>query len=176
MKLIKNTLPLLLAALLLTSSVLMTQDNPKKEIKMVAYNYLDAMGNYRIDDAVPYCTKETQDGVLVTGRKLVEMVQPGYIESDTPAKIKITDVELLSDTTAKVYYTKRTPIKKQNGEVKLVLRDGQWKVHIVQIQSTGPNAPKGYRIEHVIKNGTHVYRKVPITDDDTVQTEKTEKK
>lgn len=105
--------------------------NPKRLIREAAYNYLDAMGNYRVEDAVPYCTTETQNGIIRISRNLVKAVEPGYIESDTPAKIKIKKVELTSDTTATVQFRKTTPIKKQTGEVNLVFRDGQWKVHIL---------------------------------------------
>ena len=105
-------------------------DNSKRAIRQAAYHYLDAMANYRVDDAVPFCSQETEDGVIRVGRNLVKAVEPGYIESDTPAKIIIKEVEQTSDTTATVGYHKTTPQKKQNGTVNLVLRDGTWKVHI----------------------------------------------
>lgn len=105
--------------------------NPKRAIRQAAYHYLDAMANYRVEDAVPFCTQETEEGVIRVGRNLVKAVEPGYIESDTPAKIKIKKVELTSDTAATVSYHKSTPLKKQNGTVNLVLRDGIWKVHIL---------------------------------------------
>ena len=104
--------------------------NPKRAIKEAAYNYLYAMANYKIDDAVPYCTKETQEGVLETGRNLMKAVEPGYIESDTPAKIQITDIKVVNDSMAVVSYRKTTPLKKQVGDVDVIKRDGQWKVHI----------------------------------------------
>ncbi len=112
--------------------------NNIKEIKEVAYNYSYAMANYRVDDAEPYCTEETQNSVLRKGRELMEMVQPGYIESDTPATITIEKVELTSDSTATAYYHKTTPIKDMRGEVPLVLRNGEWLVHIV-LQSRKSN-------------------------------------
>ena len=54
----------------------------KKKIKKVAYMYLDAMANYRIDNAVPFCTKETREGVIETGRALLQSVDTNYIKSD----------------------------------------------------------------------------------------------
>lgn len=104
----------------------------KKAIKKVAYRYLDAMANYRIDGAVPYCTTETQQGVLETGRTLVSAIDSNYIKSDTPATITIGDIEITSDTTAIAHFHKSTPLKEHNGQVNLVKRDGKWKVHIVQ--------------------------------------------
>ena len=105
--------------------------NPKRAIRNAAYSYLDAMANYRVEDAVPFCTSETQEGVIRVSRNLVKAVEPGYIESDTPAKVKIKKVEQTSDTTATAYYHKTTPQKKQDGKVDLVLRNGVWKVHIL---------------------------------------------
>ena len=103
----------------------------KKKIKKVAYMYLDAMANYRIDNAVPFCTKETREGVIETGRALLQSVDTNYIKSDTPAKITIGDIDLTSDTTAIAHFHKSTPLKEHNGQVDLVKRNGKWKVHIV---------------------------------------------
>ena len=126
---IKNLV--ILSMLLCMGTATCSCGNPKKAIKKVAYSYLDAMANYRIDDAEPFCTKETHEGVLTTGRHLMKTADTSFIAKDTPAKVKITKVELTSDTTAIVYFRKTTPIKKQNGHVDVVLRDGQWKVHIL---------------------------------------------
>lgn len=106
-------------------------NNPKRDIKKAAYGYLDAMANYRVDDAMRYCTRETQESVLVRARQLVATVEEGYIESDTPAKVTIKKIELTSDTTATVYYHKKTPLKKQDGELQMVLRRGYWRAHVV---------------------------------------------
>mgnify|MGYP006988831274 CR=1 FL=1 len=140
----KRTIILAIILLLASATGSCSCDNPKKSIKKVAFAYLDAMANYRIDDAEPYCTDETRNGVLETGRQLVKAVKPGYIESDTPAKVKITGIEITSDTTATVSYHKKTPIKKQDGEVNLVLRDGKWLVHIVMrnVQKKNSDAHK----------------------------------
>lgn len=93
--------------------------------------YLDAMANYRIDDAIPYCTKETQESTIETGRSLMAAVDPEYIKSDTPAIITIGDIEITSDTTAIAHFHKSTPIKQHNGQVNLLKRNGKWQVHIV---------------------------------------------
>lgn len=143
---------IILSALLLCSC-LSSRDNIK-EIKEVAYNYSYAMANYRIDDAEPYCTQETHDGVLVTGRKLMAAVQPGYIESDTPATVTIEKVELTSDTTAIAYYHKTTPIKDMRGDVPLVFRDGEWLVHII-LKSSNDNKEKPV-LTHDTINGREV--------------------
>lgn len=131
MKRIHKIILIIAVLLLCVGTASFLTGNPKRVIKEVAYNYLDAMANYRIDDAAPFCTMETQNGILRIGRNLVDAVEPGYIESDTPAKIRIKKVKLTSDTTATVSFHKSTPIKQQDGEVNLVFRDGEWKVHIL---------------------------------------------
>lgn len=115
----------------LTSSALCSCGNPQKKVKKVAYMYVYAMANYQVDDAIPHCTQETIDGVIARSRELMETVEPGYIESDTPAKVKILSVEMTSDTTAIAHYNKITPNKELNGQVDLVYRNGKWLVHVL---------------------------------------------
>ena len=50
-----------------------------------------------------------------------------------PAKIKIKDIELTSDSTAIVTYHKHTPIADFDGNLDMVLQNGQWKAHIAGI-------------------------------------------
>lgn len=148
-------IPLLFAALLLCSCTsIQERRNTQKAIKNNAYHYVDAMANYRIDDAEPYCTQETRDGVLTTGRRLMAAVTPGYIESDTPATVTIEKVELTSDTTAIVSYHKITPIKDMRGDVPLVLRDGEWLVHII-LKSSNNNEERPV-LTHDTINGREV--------------------
>lgn len=143
-----------LLAVFCISTVSCNNSNSKKDIKNAAYQYLDAMANYKIDAAVPFCTEETQNSVLVIARNLVSIVEPGYIESDTPAKIKIKKIELTSDTTATVYYNKTTPIKNQNEKVNMLCRDGKWYVHIPMRIPSAEEIPHG---EKQIIDGIEVY-------------------
>ena len=123
-------------AVVLTGSTMAcnSRHNKEKKIRKAAYHYLDAMANYRVDDAVPYCTAETQNGVLELARSLVKAVQPEYIKSDTPASITVGDIEITSDTTAIAHFHKLTPNKDHNGQVNLVKRKGRWLVHIANQQ------------------------------------------
>lgn len=118
-------------AVMLIGSSSCSCGNPKKKIEKVAYKYLYAMANYRVDDAVPYCTQETLDGVITQGREMIKNVQAGYIESDTPAKVKILSVDITSDTTAIAHFNKVTPLKEHNGQIDLVYREGKWLVHVL---------------------------------------------
>ena len=127
----KRLLPLLLLPLLWSCN------NDTREIKRVAFGYLDAMGNYRIADAEPFATDETIETSLYFVQHVV-MAQvdtnsdlAAYIASNTPATIEITRVERTSDTSAVASFTKTTPIQTQHGEKTLLKRNGQWRVHEV---------------------------------------------
>ncbi|MBR5831503.1 MAG: DUF4878 domain-containing protein [Bacteroidales bacterium] len=105
----------------------------KKEIEEVAYNYLDAMGNYRIDDARPYASAETCEKTLdVFINYLMPKVDTNYIKSNTPATIEILSVDILSDTTAVVSYEKTTPITVQkDGRLDMIKEDGRWCAEVI---------------------------------------------
>ena len=105
----------------------------EKKIETVAYNYLDAMGNYKIDDARPYASAETCEKTLdVLLHHIMPKVDTNYIKSNTPATIEILGVEILSDTTAVVNYKKTTPITTQNdGRLDMIKEDGRWCAEVI---------------------------------------------
>ena len=106
--------------------------NPQKEIEKNAYGYLDAMGNYRIDDARPYASTPTCERTLdVLQKYILPKTDTNYIISNTPATIDILAVELLSDTTAVVSYSKTTPLQVQSGKLDMVLEDGRWCAEVI---------------------------------------------
>ena len=89
------------------------------------------MANYNIDEAEPYATPETRNTTLVIARHLVQAVDSSYIISDTPAKIKILDIEIYNDTQAYAVYRKTTPIKDFYDTLYLRKRDGDWYAHVL---------------------------------------------
>lgn len=101
----------------------------KKQIYPVAQHYLDATGRYDVSDASRYCTRETASGLRAIEKTLMTKMDSSFIAKNTPAKIKITAIELTSDTTAVVSFNKRTPIQNINGTIDMVLRNGQWRAH-----------------------------------------------
>ena len=105
----------------------------EKKIETVAYSYLDAMGNYKIDDARPYASAETCEKTLdVLLHHIMPKVDTNYIKSNTPATIEILGVEVLSDTTAVVNYKKTTPITVQNdGRLDMIKEDGRWCAEVI---------------------------------------------
>ena len=106
--------------------------NPQKEIEKNAYGYLDAMGNYRIDDARPYASTPTCERTLDFFQNyIMPKTDTNYIVSNTPATIDILAVELLSDTTAVVSYSKTTPLQVQSGKLDMVKEGARWCAEVI---------------------------------------------
>ena len=104
----------------------------EKKIETVAYSYLDAMGNYKIDDARPYASAETCEKTLdVLLHHIMPKVDTGFIVSNTPATIEVLKVSKTSDSTATVDYKKTTPIQVQNGTLDMVKEAGEWKANVI---------------------------------------------
>ena len=93
------------------SLVFVSCNQEKREIKHVAQAYLDALANYKVEEAKPYATSETCNTTLLVAAQLVTMVDTAYIISDTPATIDIQEVVIENDSMAVVKYVKNTPIK-----------------------------------------------------------------
>lgn len=105
-------------------------DSDTKEIKEVAQGYLDATGNYLIEEAMPYANQETRETTLPFLRdNLIPMTPKEYIESNTPATIELGQIVQAGDT-AVVCYTKTTPIKVLESEVMVVKEEGKWLVYV----------------------------------------------
>lgn len=107
--------------------------NPQQHteaIEKAAQGYLDAMGNYLIDDAAPYATRQTREKTIPTLNEIMAKADTSYINSNRPATITIKGSRMLSDTSARVYYHKSTPIKEDDDSVRVVLEDGQWLVDV----------------------------------------------
>ncbi len=105
-------------------------NNDEKEIAHVAQGYLDATGNYLIEEAMPYANQETCENTLTFLRDvLIPMTPKEYMESNTPATIQLGEIAIEGDT-AMVNYTKTTPIKVLEGEIMVVKEDGEWLVYV----------------------------------------------
>ena len=105
-------------------------NNDEKEIARVAQGYLDATGNYLIEEAMPYANQETREKTLTYLRDvLLPMTPKEYMESNTPATIELGEIVRAGDT-AVVCYTKTTPIKVLESEIMLVKEDGEWLVYV----------------------------------------------
>lgn len=125
--------------------------NEEQVVQQVAYAYSYAMANYRVDEAEQYATEETRNTTLIKARSLMQAVGDVYIQSDTPAEIEITNVELKSDTVAIATYHKTTPIKDMTGTLELRKRDGEWYAH-TPLKETVPPEKKYYKDGKEIKD------------------------
>lgn len=124
----RHTKTLWLAALLVLAAA--CQDNGDRDIERAAKGYLDAMGNYRIEEAAPYATQHTREQTLPVMQQLARRSNQDYIKANTPADITIKRVRRIDDTTARAYYHKHTPIEEQDDSVTLLLEEGQWLVDL----------------------------------------------
>ena len=102
----------------------------KKEIEAAAKGYLQAMGNYQIDEAIPFASSHTKENTIPFIKHIMEHTDTAYVNSNRPATITIKRTNLISDSIACVYYHKSTPIKEVDDSVTLILENGQWLVDI----------------------------------------------
>lgn len=122
----KVRLSLIVVAVLVVFASCQTKESG---VRQVAQKYLDATGAYDIPEACNYCTQETADGLRMIDSTLLRMVDSSYIAQNMPAKIKITGIDIDSDTTAKVSYHKKTPLSEFDDTIEMRLRDGRWLAH-----------------------------------------------
>lgn len=102
----------------------------QRDIERAAKGYLEAAGDYRLDDAMPYASRTTREVVLPFYKKVLSRTDTAYVQSNRPADITILSSHMLTDTTAHVYYHKHTPIMDIDDSVLVILEDGKWLVHV----------------------------------------------
>lgn len=141
----------------------------ENQIRKIAYGYLDAMGNYRIAEAYPYATPETQEGTLrYVEQNIMPLIDSADLFSkETPAKITIKKVTMTSDTTATVEFQKSTPTSEKTNSINLVKRGEQWMVNV--ILATKPKMIEGGQkhVEYDYSN-RQIGTLKRVTDIDTV--------
>ena len=117
----------------------------QKKIERAAYGYLDAMGNYRIEDAYDYATEETQSKTLdIIQQYIMPTTDMDYIKRNSPATITITGIEMTDDTSVIVSYHKTTPIQEQDGTLDMRKRNNKWKAQVlINLPNIIENSEKG---------------------------------
>lgn len=109
--------------------------NPIEEAAMA---YIKATSEYDIEAAMQYATPETQTQTLAVIRdRIMPNLDSTYIERNMPVELSVKSIQQLSDTEAVVYYFKKTHINQFDGELRMRLRDGEWKAHIL-MDKTNP--------------------------------------
>lgn len=125
------------ACLLTLCSFFACQQQTPEEVQLrhAAQGYLDAMANYRIEEARNYASEETCEGYI---KFCLNVVMPNLdsnaradIAANTPATVKLGDITYTSDSTATIAFVKRTPKKKQDGTLNMIKREGEWRAHLL---------------------------------------------
>ena len=98
----------------------------EQEIRSNAQGYLQAVGNYNFDEAIPYASKQTREKTIPIFKHLQEHADTAYVNSNRPAEFTFHNVRRLSDTTARIYYHKHTPIAEIDDSLTLLYEDGHW--------------------------------------------------
>lgn len=117
---------LTLAVLLLCSVSCNNYSKDERAIRKSAQSYLDAMGNYRLDDAAPYASRYTREETLPLFKRVMKYADTAYVNANQPAEIKLLSVRMLDDSAAMVYFHKHTPIKDVDDSVVVIYEDDQW--------------------------------------------------
>lgn len=118
-----------ICAILLFSGCASEKAAEKKEVKTVAYEYIWSLANFDVQRAEKYASSETKKETLKIANSYMAKADKKVIEQDLPAKVRITDVKLTSDTTATAIWHKTTPRKKNSKMIELRKRNGVWQAH-----------------------------------------------
>lgn len=110
--------------------IMISCNSDEHKIRKTAQGYLDATGNYRIEEAYPYASDATRESTLkYISEVIMPMTDSNYIKSNIPATIVIDSIIIKNDT-AFAQYTKTTPLKTSHSIVCLVRENGKWLVHM----------------------------------------------
>ena len=126
----KREITLLIIVLALMAGACTSRTPEERAIRHAAKGYLEAVGNYRMDDAIPYATRHTRENTIPTFKRIMFFSDTAYMNSNKPAVFKLQRVVMLSDTDAWVFYHKHTPIKDVDDSVYVCLEDGEWLVDV----------------------------------------------
>ena len=106
-----------------------TKSKDQKAIEQVAYNYLDAMANYRIDEAEQYASHATVESSIKLAKFFMTMADSNFVTRNTPGKVEITDCYMSNDSTAVVKYHKTSPSGETNDSIWVIKEEGKWMAH-----------------------------------------------
>lgn len=102
----------------------------EEEVLQVAEPYIKSLAEYDIESARPYATQETIETLLDKVEKnILPSLDTNYIKQNTNAEITIQRVEFASDTSATVFYNKKTQIQNTNTKLEMRYRNGKWLAH-----------------------------------------------
>ncbi len=101
------------------------------EIADAAYGYLDAVANFRFDDAIPYASPQTQANTIPFFINMLNFVHPDSIAAKLPAEVTLYNVIPVNDTSARVVYRKADKRVDHTDTLDMVLVDGKWTAEVL---------------------------------------------
>lgn len=119
-------------------------NNDERQIRKIAKGYIDATGNYKIEEAYQYATKSTRETTLpYISNVIMPIVDSNYLKANVPATSSIDSVIIVDDT-AWVLYTKTTPLGATTNQLCLFKEEGRWLVDVpLAIPETFTITPNG---------------------------------
>lgn len=119
----------IVAAVLMTLTVAACSNRnhyDEEQIRANAQGYLQAVGDYHFDDAIPYASRHTREYTIPVFNRLMQNADTDYVNSNRPSVFTYYKVRRVDDTSACIYYHKHTPIKDIDDSLRLIYEDGQW--------------------------------------------------
>lgn len=118
-------------------------------IRQAAQGYLDAVGNYRFDQAMPYASQITREHTIPTFNRIMQRADTAYTNANQPAVITLGGINMVDRHTARIAYHKHTPITEQDDSLTVVREEGRWLAEVRlgfvpfldEPDSVGPNIP-----------------------------------
>ena len=113
--------------LLLSVVVLVGCGSEKKNVENVAQSYLDAITNFKTDEARKYVSPDFEQSIEMM-EIFLSWAHKDTIAALIPNKVTINDVEIIADTAAIVSFHSSNPRQETDAQIKLNKIDGEWKV------------------------------------------------
>ncbi len=107
-----------------------TVSEEEQVLRTAAQGYLDAMANYRFDDAIPYASRETCENTIPLFHSILASTDSSFLKDYTPATIQIDSVRI-QDSTATVFFTKTMPLGMRQQELTMICRNNTWQAHVI---------------------------------------------
>lgn len=122
---------IIMAALLAVAATACTSTAERDAaIRQAAQGYLDAVGNYRFDQALPYASQITREHTIPTFNRIMQLADTTYTNANQPAVITLGGIRMVDRHTAHIAYHKHTPITEQDDTLMVVREEGRWLAEV----------------------------------------------
>ena len=128
----------LLTFLTLTTSC----STEERKVNKVARGYLEATADYDFDKAAYFADEATQKSTLFYYKYVLLPVTDSLeIEKNKTATVGIDSTVFTTDSSAIVYFWKKTPIRTGKGKLSMRMQESGWKAHVVITPAPGTEIP-----------------------------------